>query len=191
MNADQIKEFIQGGEWVSIAPELRPSSIKNADGSIKPFYLTRTFKYSEGDTFELEIINSADAYGKIPLVRIVIKGHIVWQGDHPIAAGAQKVNFIADTAYEVTPLIQGFADTMNQVASKGFNKWEVNGMQSVMGKAFAPFGLAEGQTFAEYDLIYIYDNMLFWGARNVDGRGFDTEENRPTNLQIPLVRQNK
>ena len=191
MNADQIKEFIQGGEWISIAPELRPSSIKNADGSIKPFYLTRTFKYSEGDTFELEIINSADAYGKIPLVRIVIKGHIVWQGDHPIAAGAQTVNFIADTAYEVTPLIQGFADAMNQVARKEFNKWEVNGMQSVMGKAFAPFGLAEGQTFAEYDLIYIHDNMLFWGARNVDGRGFDTEENRPTNLQIPLVRRNK
>ena len=191
MNTEQIKEFIQGGEWVSIAPELRPSSIKNADGSLKPFYLSRTFKYSADDTFELEIINSADAYGKIPLVRILIRGHIVWQGDHPIAAGAQKVNFIADTAYEVTPLIQGFADAINQVASKEFNKWEVNGMQSVMGKAFAPFGLAEGQTFAEYDLIYIYDNMLFWGARNVDGRGFDTEENRPTNLQIPLVRRNK
>jgi hypothetical protein len=190
MNTEQIKEFVQG-EWISIAPELRPSSIKNADGSIKPFYLTRAFKYSADDTFELEIINSADAYGKIPLVRIVIKGHIVWQGDHPIAVGAQKVNFIADQAYEVTPLGQGFADAMNQVASKGFNRWEVNGMQSVMGKAFAPFRLAQGQTFAEYDLIYVYDNMLFWGARNVDGRGFDTEENRPTNLQIPLVRQNK
>ena len=191
MNTEQIKELIQGGEWVSIAPEVRPSTIKNPDGSIKPFYLTRAFKYSVDDTFELEIINSADPYGKIPLVRILIKGHIVWQGQHPIAAGAQKVNFIADMAYEVTPLAQGFADAMNQVASKGFNKWEVNGMQSIMGKAFAPFGLAEGQTFAEYDLIYVYDNMLFWGARNVDGRGFDTEENRPTNLQIPLARQNK
>lgn len=191
MNAEQIKEFIQGGEWVSIAPELRPSSIKNTDGSIKPFYLTRAFKYSADDTFELSIINSADAYGKIPLVRIVIKGHMVWQGDHPIAAGAQKVDFIADKAYEVTPLVQGFSDAMNQVASEGFNRWEVNSMQSVMGKAFAPFGLAEGQTFAEYDLIYVHDNMLFWGARNVDGRGFDKEENRPTNLQIPLVRQNK
>jgi hypothetical protein len=31
--------------------------------------------------------------------------------------------------------------------------------------------------------------MMFWGARNIDGRGFDTEENRPTNLQIPMVRQ--
>ena len=78
---------------------------------------------------------------------------------------------------------------MNQIASKGFNKWELNGTQSVMAKAFASFGLAEGQTFAEYDLIYVYGDMLFWGARNVDGRGFDTEENRPTNLQIPLVRQ--
>ena len=54
MNAEQIKEYIQGGEWVSIAHELRPSSIKNADGSIKPFYLTRAFKYSADDTFELE-----------------------------------------------------------------------------------------------------------------------------------------
>ena len=92
MTLEQIKQFIQG-EWVSIAPELRPSSIKNADGSIKPFYLTRRFNTQPDDTFELEIINSADAYGKIPLVRIVIKGHIVWQGDHPIAAGAQKVKF--------------------------------------------------------------------------------------------------
>ena len=24
---------------------------------------------------------------------------------------------------------------------------------------------------------------------NIDGRGFDTEQNRPTNLQIPLVRK--
>ena len=188
MTPEQIKPIIHG-EWTSIAPEVRPSSIKNADGSIKPFYLTRTFKYSPDDTFELEIINSADAYGKIPLVRILIKGHIVWQGDHPIAADAQKVKFIADQVYEVTPLVQGFADAMNQVASKGFNRWEVNGTQSIMGKAFAPFGLADGQTFAEYDLIYVDNDMLFWGARNVDGRGFDTEENRPTNLQIPLVRK--
>ena len=189
MTPEQIKQFIQG-EWASIAPELRPSSVKNADGSIKPFYLTRAFKYSTDDTFELEVINFADAYGTIPLVRIGIKGHIVWQGDHPIAAGAQKVKFIADKAYDVTPLAQGFAAAMNQLASKGFNRWELNSMQSIMGKAFAPFGLAEGQTFAEYDLIYVHDNMMFWGARNVDGRGFDTEANRPTNLQIPLVRQN-
>ena len=137
---------------------------------------------------ELEVINTIDAYGKVPLVKIVIKGHIVWQGEHPIASGAQKVDFMADTAYQVTPLHQAFADAMNHIANNGFNQWEVNNMQSVMGKAFAPFGLTEGDVYAEYDLIYLYNDLLFWGAKHVDGRGFDKLENRPDNLQIPLKR---
>ena len=37
--------------------------------------------------------------------------------------------------------------------------------------------------------VLLDHDMLFWGARNIDGRGFDKEENRPTNLQIPLVRK--
>lgn len=184
----QIKDKIQG-DWVSIAPELRPSIVKNPDGSPKPFYLTRAFTYAAGDKFSLTMVNSADPYGKAPLVRIVIAGHIVWQGPHPIAPDAQMVDFIANEAYTVTPLHQGFADVMNQVAAKGFDTWAVNGTQSVMGKAFAPFGLADGQTYAEYDLIYVFNDMLFWGAKNVDGRAFDKVENRPTNLQIPLVRK--
>ena len=188
MTADQIRQSIEG-EWVSIAPEVRPSITKNADGSMKPFYLTRAFKYSTDNNFELEVINTADAYCKVPLVKISIKGHIIWQGEHPIAVGAQKVDFIADRAYEVTPLHQGFADAMNHLASDGFNKWEVNSMQSVMGKVFAPFGLKEGETYAEYDLIYILNDLLFWGAKHVDGRGFDKPENRPDNLQIPLMKR--
>jgi hypothetical protein len=187
MTVEQIKQSLIG-QWKSIAPEIRPSIAKNADGTMKPFYLTREFTYLAGDGFELDVINSADAYGKIPLVKIVIKGSIIWQGEHPIAPGAQSVKFSADAAYEVTALIQGFADALNQIPARGFNKWDVGGMQSIMGKAFAPFGLSEGQVFAEYDLIYLFNDMLFWGARNVDGRGFDKEENRPTNLQIPLAR---
>ena len=189
MAIDELKQKIEG-EWKSIATEVRPSISKNPDGSAKPFYLYRKFNYyPSGDKFQLEIINSADANGKIPLAKLFIKGHLTWQGEHPIAAGTQKVNFIADEEYEVTPLIQGFADVLNQFASTGFDKWEVNGTQSIFKKAFAPFGLAEGQVFAEYDLIYLFNDLLFWGARHVDGRGFDKEENRPTNLQIPMVRQ--
>ena len=41
----------------------------------------------------------------------------------------------------------------------------------------------------EYDLVYLARGMLFLGARHVDGRGFDSEANRPTNLQIPLARK--
>ena len=177
------------GNWESIAPEVRPSAAKNADGSLKPFYLKRTFKYLPSDRFELEIVNSADPYGAVPLARIKIGGHMVWQGPHPIAAGAQKVDFVADESYEVTPLAAGFADVLNKVASAGYAPWAVNAPQSIFGKTFVPFGLKEGTNFMEYDLVYLRDNLLFWGARNIDGRGFDTEQNRPTNLQIPMIRK--
>ena len=177
------------GTWESIAPEVRPSAAKNADGSLKPFYLKRTFKYLPSDRFELEIVNSADPYGAVPLARIKIGGHMSWQGAHPIAAGAKKVDFIADESYEVTPLAAGFADVLNKVASDGYSAWAVNTPQSVFGKSFVPFGLKVGTNFMEYDLVYLRGDMLFWGARNIDGRGFDTEQNRPTNLQIPLIRK--
>jgi hypothetical protein len=184
----KIKQALLGN-WESIAPEVRPSAAKNADGSLKPFYLKRAFKYLPSDRFELEVVNSADPYGALPLARIKIVGHMQWQGAHPIAAGAQKVDFIADEAYEVTPLASGFADVLNKVASAGYSPWAVNASQSIFGKTFVPFGLKEGTNFMEYDLVYLRGDLLFWGARNIDGRGFDTEQNRPTNLQIPLIRK--
>jgi len=177
------------GDWVSVAPEIRPSASKNTDGGLKPFYLKCEFKYLEGDVFELTVVNSADPYGAAPLARIFIRGHMLWRGAHPIADGAQKVDFVADEAYEVTALHPGFADLLNKVAAQGYDPWQVNKPQSIFGKSFVPFGLASGKNFMEYDLVYINRDMLYWGARNIDGRGFDKEENRPTNLQIPLVRK--
>ena len=188
MDLQQLKQGLIG-QWVSIAPEIRPSANKNPDGSLRPFYLKRDFRYMEGDVFELEIDNSADPYGAVPLARIFIRGHMAWQGPHPIADGAQKVDFVADEAYEVTPLAAGFADVLNKLAAQAYGRWEVGHPQSIFGKSFAPFGLVQGRHFMEYDLVYLRKDMLFWGARNIDGRGFDSEENRPTNLQIPLVRK--
>jgi hypothetical protein len=182
----KIKEAMLGN-WESIAPEVRPS--KNPDGSLKPFYLKRTFKYLPSDRFELEIVNFADAYGAVPLARIKIGGHMLWRDSHPIAPGAQKVDFVADESYEVAPLAQGFADVLNKIASAGYAPWAVNTSQSIFGKSFAPFALKEGTNFMEYDLVYLKGDLLFWGARNIDGLGFDTEQNRPTNLQIPLIRK--
>lgn len=187
MNSDQLKKESLG-QWQSIAPEIRPGSTKNADGSLKPFYLSRQFSLLPDNRFELLVTNNSDPYGKAPFAQILIKGHIEWRGEHPIAAGAQKVDFTADEEYLVTPLTQGFADLLNKYTS-GFNEWRPGESQSILKRAFPPFGLVEGQVFKEYDLIYLYNDMMFWGARNIDGRGFDTEENRPTNLQIPMVRQ--
>lgn len=188
MTTEDVKKYVLG-KWESITPEIRPSSSKNNDGTLRPFYLSRKFTGLADDKFELIVTTFADPFGKVPLAQMTLKGHMEWKGDHPIAQGAQKVNFFADESYELTPLLQGFADGMNQLAGDGFEKWEVNKTQSIFKKKFPPFGLLEGQIFVEYDLIYICNDMMFWGARNIDGRGFDTEENRPTNLQIPLVRQ--
>jgi NAD(P)-dependent dehydrogenase (short-subunit alcohol dehydrogenase family) len=184
-----VKDIQAGliGRWTSIAPEVRPS--RNPDGTIRPFYLSRDFAYADGDRFELTILNHADPTGKATLAKIFIVGHVFWRGEHPIASGAEKVDFIADTAYEVTPLHEGFANVLNQVASQGYDKWELGRSQSIFGKAFAPFRLEQGKNFMEFDLIYIVQEFLFWGARHVDGRGFDSEENRPSSLQIPLQRQ--
>jgi len=187
MTIEQVKQQSLG-KWESIATEIRPSNTKNADGSIKPLYLTRKFSFLSNDKFELTVSTFADPYGKVPLAKMEIKGHTEWKGEHPITVGAQKVDFIADSLYTVTPLLQGFADVLNQY-TKGFNEWKAGEEQNILGKAFAPFGLAEGQIFKEFDLIYLFNDMMFWGARNVDGRGFDKEDNRPTNLQIPLAKK--
>jgi hypothetical protein len=191
MTADQIKQFIQGGEWVSIATEVRPSINKTPAGAILPFYCSRIFRYAPQDKFYCAVINYADASGKIPLVKIVIKGHNIWQGEHAIAKGAYSVDYVADEAYEVTPLHQGFADAVNKTPVQGLDKWEVNIMQNILKKPFRAFGLSEGQVYIDYDLIYIFNDLLFNGSKNVDGRAFDKPENRPTNLQIPLVRHHR
>lgn len=185
MNVDELREALLG-TWTSVAPEVRPS--KNPDGTIKPFFLERRFLYQRGDRFELTVSSLADPFGKAKLARIDIAGHTTWRGDHPIAPGAQKVDFAADEAYAVTPLLQPFADLLSKVAADGYAPWKVGETQSILGKAFLPFGLARGAVFLEYDLVHLAHGMLFWGARHPDGRGFDTEANRPQNLQIPLVR---
>ena len=186
MLIDQIKKD-SVGVWKSIAVEVRPGSSKNTDGQLKPFYLTRDFTLHSNDKFDLDVTNFADPYGKVALAKMSIAGHIKWQGEHPIAPNAQKVNFSADEDYVVMPLLQGFADVLNQF-TKGFKEWKIGEPQSIFKKAFAPFGIAEGQIFMEYDLIFVLNGMMFWGARHVDGRGFDTEENRPSNLQIPMIK---
>jgi len=185
MSLEQTKQALMG-EWVSLAPEIRPSATKNPDGSLRPFYLTRNFKYLGNDRFELTIVNTADPYGKAPVARIYLRGHMLWKGDHPIAAGAQKVDFVADEDYQVTPLAQLSPTCSTGSLEPYIPNGKSNQPQKVFGKAFAPFGLAEGRNFMEYDLVYSTAACCS-GCAQYRRRGFDKEENRPTNLQIPLV----
>src|SRR5947207_14688239 len=64
MTLEDTKRILVG-EWVSVTPEVRPSATRNPDGTLKPFYLSREFKYLGDDRFELTISNWADPYGKV------------------------------------------------------------------------------------------------------------------------------
>lgn len=185
----QIKTFIQGGAWISITPELRPFEDRLGTGKIEPFYVQRNFQYFDEDRFEGSIVSSADPYGQIPLVSFTFKGHTVWGNPHPIADGAYEVDYILDEAFEVTPLHPMFTDQLNSAPIEGLNTWETGIMQDIKGKAFPLFGVKEGEIVGDYDLLFIFDGLLFMGSKHVDGRGFDKPENRPTNLQVPLYRK--
>lgn len=189
MTVEQIKTYVQGGEWVSITPELRPFEDRLGTGKIEPFYVQRNFRYFPNDRFEGSIVSSADPYGQMPLVKFTFKGHTIWGKPHPIAEGAFEVDYILDEGFEVTPLHPMFADQLNTAPVAELNTWEVGVTQDIKGKEFPLFGVKKGETVGDYDLIYIFNDMLFMGSKHVDGRGFDKPENRPTNLQVPIVRK--
>lgn len=92
-------------------------------------------------------------------------------------------------AYEVTPVHAAWVDAVNRIPAPGIGKWELNVAQDLKGKVFPPFGLTDSRTYIDYDLIYIDQEMLFNGSKHVDGRPFNKPGNRPTNLQVPLVRR--
>jgi hypothetical protein len=189
MTPDQIRQFITG-EWESIATELRPSIVKDEKGNLKPIYCSRKFNYSGNDRFELAFTTYADPNGRVPLARMDIKGHIRFGKPHPVAEGAYELDYLADESFTITPLHEGLTHALNQgPPDEGLDTWVTGTAQQVRGKSVPAFGLIKGQDFNEFDLIYIYGDMIFNGSRNADGRPFDSPENRPTNLQIPLVRK--
>lgn len=68
------------------------------------------------------------------------------------------------------------------------DRFSPNSAACLKSESFELPSLRRAQDLTKYDLMYVNNGMLFWGARNVDGRGFEMPENRPTNLQIPIVR---
>ncbi len=176
MTLEDTKRILVG-EWVSFTPEVRPSATRNPDGTLKPFYLSREFKYLGDDRFELTISNWADPYGKVAVARIDLRGHIEWVGEHPIASGAQKANFIADEAYEVTPMIAGFADLLNSVATAGFAPMFrgticSGGQETSTAAASTPSGTGRPTSRSR------------WGANGrIEGEGHDDLSSRPAQGQ--------
>ncbi len=168
-------------------PEMRPS--KKPDGSIRPFYLKRSFIISPPIASNWWSPTLPIRTAKVP--------HRAGSGSSGTCCGRARIRLHLARRRSISsptrPLRsrrwRSFADVLNKVASPGYAPWAVDAPQSIFGKSFAPFALKEGTNFMEYDLVYLRGDLLFWGARNVDGRGFDTEQNRPTNSADPVAQE--
>ena len=160
------------------------------DGSLKPFYLKRAFKYLPSDRFELEIVNSADPYGAVPLARIRIGGHMLWQGAHPIAPGAQKVDFVADESLRGNSPRAGVCRRSQQ--------GRLRRIRALGGERTAKHfrkDLRSLRSQGRHELHGVRPRLsqgrsACSGARATSMAVASTrEQNRPTNLQIPLIRK--
>ena len=177
------------GEWESLSVELRPTEDRTGSGVIQPTYLRRHFNYLSKNKFIGTITLFGDNYGQLPLMEFEFKGDLKWGEKHPIADGAWKVDYILNEGFGVTPLNPQAAQMLNQALPEGMAPFENNIKKDILGKAFPMFHIVEGQIVSDYDLIYFKNGMLFMGAKHVDGTPFDKVENRPHQLQIPLVRK--
>ena len=176
------------GKWTSIAVELRPTEDRTGSGKINPTFLKRDFSYLDNNRFAGSITLFGDNYGQLPLMRFDFKGHLKWGREHPIAKGAWEVDYVLDEGFEVTPFNEQTAQMLNQAPAEGVAPFQANVAQSILKKPFPMFNLLKDQIVSDYDLIYFTHGMLFMGAKHVDGKPFDKPENRPHQLQIPLVR---
>ncbi|MEM1055800.1 MAG: hypothetical protein AAGI52_09745 [Bacteroidota bacterium] len=176
------------GTWESLSVELRPTEDRLGTGVIEPTHLTRVFSYGVDDTFTGTITMFSDSYGQAPLFTFVFRGHLRWHGSHPIADGAFSVDYVLDAGFDVTPQNEAAAAMLNSMPADGVPPFEAGTTQSILGKPFPLFNMTAGQTVVDYDLLYMRDGMLFFGAKHVDGTPFDSPENRPHQLQVPLVR---
>lgn len=165
------------GRWVSVACELRPG----------PQHLVRDITITE--TEWTAIINTfADPACNDPALTLTITGPVIYGEPHPLAEGAVESDFVIETL-SVLPQNAFIVDFLNsaEAGTCGLETWEVGVEQDVTETGCALLGFAELPS-TDYDVTFVRDNYLFAGARPLEGGGFEEPEDRPTAIQVPLVR---
>ncbi|MCR9253213.1 MAG: hypothetical protein NXI20_22560 [bacterium] len=183
----EVQEYAIG-KWTSLSVELRPTEDRTGSGSIQPTFLKRNFNYLSKDSFIGTITMYADNYGELPLLEFEFKGELKWGNEHPIAKGAWEIDYILNDGFAVTPLNPQAAEMLNAGLPEGMEPFENNVKKDILGQTFPMFHIEKDQIVSDYDLIYFKNGLLFMGAKHVDGTPFDKVENRPHQLQIPLMR---
>ena len=184
------------GHWTSIACELRPQQ-NPADPTLAPTpsFLTRDFTYDATGGFEANITVYVDPFCQVPAASYDFAGEIVWHDANPAAPGAWSQDYILNRKLQLTILAEPMVSQMNQLpeGACGTGPFVLGEVRDILGQPCMLLKFVEGSAFViDHDFLYVREdtpNMLFMGAKHVDGTGFYGPENRPqVGLQQPMIR---
>lgn len=184
------------GHWVSMSCELRPQQDpKDPSRAPSASYLKRDFKYDASGGFEAVITVFADPACAMPAVTYEFAGEIVWHGRNPAIEGAWSQDYVLNRRLSLTILAPPMASQLNTLpeGACGEGEFAVGQKRDILGKPCVLLKFVDDSNIVvDHDLLYVRDDapdMLFMGAKHVDGTGFYSPENRPkTGLQQPLLR---
>ena len=183
------------GHWVSVACELRPQQGKPGE-PVGSSWVKRDFTFDGAGKFKATITIFADMYCEAPMNEFNFSGHTEFGGPSKAAPGAIEITYLLDESLTITPRMQGVVDMMATLPPKacGDEPYKLNVAQSILKKSCVLLNnIDSGQVVKDHDLIYLHGQgryqMLFMGAKHVDGSGFYKPEDRPNSgLQVPMVR---
>jgi hypothetical protein len=183
------------GHWKSIACELRPQAGKPGE-PVKSSWITRDFTFDGKGKFKGTIVIYADQFCEVPMNEFNFSGHTEIGEVNKAAPGARDITYILDESLSITPKSQMTLDMMAQLPPKacGDEPYRLNAAQNILKKSCVMLNnIGAGEVVKDHDLIYLHGKgryqMLFMGAKHVDGSGFYKPENRPkSGLQVPMVR---
>lgn len=193
-NEDAKIQKTMKGHWKSIACELRPQAGKEGE-AVKSSWVTRDFTFDGTGKFNATIITFLDQFCEQPMNEFNFSGHAKLGGASRAAMGAREITYVLDESLSITPRAQIVVDMMAKLPPKacGDEPYQLNVAQSVLKKPCVLLNnIDSGQIVKDYDLIYLHGNdLLFMGAKHVNGSGFYKPENRPkSGLQVPMIRVN-
>lgn len=184
------------GQWTSMSCELRPQ--QNAEDPAKApssSYLKRHFTFDSESSFVANITVYADQSCEIPAASYDFAGELRWHDANPAVPGAWSQDYVLNKQLELTILAPPMAEQLNGLpdGACGEGPFVVNERRDILGKPCVLLKFVDDSPYViDHDFLYIPDespNMLFMGAKHVDGTGFYRPENRPTvGLQQPMIR---
>lgn len=184
------------GRWNSVACELRPQAAQRPGDPVQPSWVTRDFTFDGHGGFSATIVVYADMHCEQPMNEFNFSGHAELGGPSRAARGAREITYVLDRSLSITPRSQLVVDMMAKLpgGACGDEPYRLNVAQSILRKPCILLNnIDSGQVVKDHDLIYLHGSgrqqLLFMGAKHVDGSGFYKPENRPqSGLQVPLIR---